>query len=180
MVALNEHTVENGCLHVMPRTHHLGRITHHLTGDQAGADMERVRLAEQQVGQVPVLLRPGDTLFFHCNLLHASPQNRSDGPRWSIITAFNAKSNDPFRAHHHPKYTPLDRWGDEAVLQLAGRGISEGDGTVFMCPDEDSSAQARGQTEKDVTIDETSRSSVSYGTSIDGTGNMRNGEPPAA
>ena len=34
MVALNEHTVANGCLHVMPRSHHLGRITHQLTGGQ--------------------------------------------------------------------------------------------------------------------------------------------------
>ena len=145
MVALNEHTVENGCLHVMPRTHHLGRITHQLTGGQAGADMERVRLAEQQAGQVPVLLQPGDTLFFHCNLLHASPQNRSDGPRWSIITAYNAKSNDPFREHHHPRYTPLDRWHDETLLQLAGQGITEGDGTEFMRAAEDDSAKGEGQ-----------------------------------
>jgi len=155
MTALNEHTVENGCLHVMPRSHHLGRITHALTGGQAGADMERVKLAEAKLGQVPVLLQPGDTLFFHSNLLHASPQNRSDGPRWSIISAYNTRSNDPFREHQHPRYTPLDRWDDASVLQLEGRGIAEGDGTVFMLPEQDTSAAGEGQGERDVNIDAT-------------------------
>ena len=146
MVALTEHTVENGCLHVLPRTHHLGRITHQLSGGQAGADMERVRHAEQQLGgQVPVLLQPGDTLFFHCNLLHASPQNTSERARWSIITAYNARSNDPFRVHHHPNYAPLDRWHDSTLLRLVGQGVREGDGTEFMNSEEDDSAKAHGQ-----------------------------------
>jgi len=145
MVALNEHTIENGCLHVMPRSHHLGRVTHTTTGTQAGADMERVRLAEMQFGVKPVLLQPGDAIFFHCNLLHASPQNKSQSQRWSIITAYNARSNDPFREHHHPKYTPLDRWPDDAIRRLSKCGITEGDGTIFMQHEKDQSAAAEGQ-----------------------------------
>ena len=39
---------------------------------------------------VHVEAEPGDVLFFHCNLLHRSDQNRSENPRWSLICCYNA------------------------------------------------------------------------------------------
>ena len=41
-IAVDPATRENGCMQVMRGSHELGRIDHVLTGDQAGADMERV------------------------------------------------------------------------------------------------------------------------------------------
>ena len=41
-IAVDPATKENGCLQVVERSHELGRIDHVLTGDQAGADPERV------------------------------------------------------------------------------------------------------------------------------------------
>ena len=42
-IAVDPATRENGCLQVIRGSHHLGRIDHVLTGEQAGADQERVR-----------------------------------------------------------------------------------------------------------------------------------------
>jgi len=60
-------------------------------------------------------MAPGDTLFFHCNLLHRSDQNRSENPRWSMICCYNAARNDPYKEAHHPRYTPLHKVPDSAV-----------------------------------------------------------------
>src|SRR3982750_2115429 len=42
-IAVDAATRENGCLQVIEGSHNLGPIDHVLTGDQAGADMERVQ-----------------------------------------------------------------------------------------------------------------------------------------
>ncbi|MGZ0189669.1 MAG: phytanoyl-CoA dioxygenase family protein, partial [Alphaproteobacteria bacterium] len=53
MVALDQCTKDNGCLQVLRGSHHLGRIDHGLLdGDQVGADLSRVRQAEQQLDLV--------------------------------------------------------------------------------------------------------------------------------
>ena len=57
-----------------------------------------------------------------------------------MITAYNARANNPFREHHHPCYAPLDRWDDGAVLALKALGVRDGDGTVFMQSRDDASA----------------------------------------
>ena len=49
----------------------MGRINHNLSGEQAGADLERLKLAKEKFQLVYVEMEPGDALFFHCNLLHS-------------------------------------------------------------------------------------------------------------
>ena len=46
-IAVDPGTRENGCLQVIRGSHHCGRIDHVLTGDQAGADRERVARTAQ-------------------------------------------------------------------------------------------------------------------------------------
>ena len=116
-IAVDPATRENGCLQVIKGSHELGRIEHVLTGDQAGADRERVDKALERLELVYVEMAPGDTLFFHCNLLHRSDQNRSDHPRWSMICCYNAARNDPYKESHHPRYTPLSKVPDSAVRE---------------------------------------------------------------
>ena len=48
MVAVDKATEENGCMQVLKGSHKLGRINHILSGDQAGADMERVEEAKRR------------------------------------------------------------------------------------------------------------------------------------
>ncbi|NVK25200.1 MAG: phytanoyl-CoA dioxygenase family protein [Gammaproteobacteria bacterium] len=115
MIAINKATVENGCLEVLKGSHHIGRINHNATGDQKGADMVFVDEAIKHHELVKVELEPGDTLFFHCNLLHKSNQNRSDHPRWAMIPAYCGESAKPFR-ENSLIYRPLDKVEDDAIL----------------------------------------------------------------
>jgi len=124
-IAVDKGTKENGCLQVIRGSHKMGRIDHTLTGDQAGADMERVKYALERLELVYVEMEPGDALFFHANLLHRSDQNRSENPRWSMICCFNAARNDPYKESHHPRYTPLKKVADAEVLKAGNKRFAE-------------------------------------------------------
>ena len=80
----------------------MGRIEHGKTGDQTGADMEIVGAALERLELVYIEAEPGDALFFHCNLLHRSDQNRSPDPRWSLICCYNAARNNPYKESRAP------------------------------------------------------------------------------
>lgn len=106
----------NGGLQVVPGSHKAGRIEH-VQLDQTVANQERVEaLCEHYGGKVYTDLQPGDTLFFHSNLLHTSYKNDSDLRRWCLLTAYNRADNDPIYKHHHPNYTPLDKVEDSAIM----------------------------------------------------------------
>ena len=117
-IAVDRATKENGCLQVIEGSHHCGRVDHVLTGDQAGADRERVEQILQRMPLVHLEMEPGDAVFFHCNLLHRSDQNRSEHPRWSMICCYNAARNDPYKESHHPRYTPLKVVPDSAIREV--------------------------------------------------------------
>lgn len=116
MIAINRATVANGCLQVLKGSHHIGRINHARTGDQKGADMVFVDEAMKHHELVNVELEPGDTLFFHCNLLHKSNQNTSSEPRWVMIAAYCADSARPFK-ESSLIYRPLDKVEDSAIIE---------------------------------------------------------------
>ncbi len=116
LIAVDRATRENGCLQVLKGSHRLGRIDHGKTGDQVGADLQRVEAAIARFPLVHCEMQPGDALFFHANLLHRSDQNLSEYPRWSLICCYNTKHNDPIiRNGRHPNYSPLSVWDDAAV-----------------------------------------------------------------
>jgi len=124
-IAVDRATRANGCLQVIEGSHRLGRIDHVLTGDQAGADLERVQAILERLPLVYVEMEPGDVLFFHCNLLHRSAENRSEYPRWSMICCYNAASNDPYKESHHPRYTPLSIVPDSAIPEAGLRRFAD-------------------------------------------------------
>jgi hypothetical protein len=125
MIAVDVATRQNGCLQVLRGSHRLGRIDHVKIGDQTGADPERVAEAQRRHDLVYVEAQPGDTLFFHANLLHRSDQNRSAAPRWSLIACYNARHNDPFRESRHPRYSPLQKTAESAIRDWARRQSTE-------------------------------------------------------
>jgi len=118
MVAVDRANRENGCLEVLKGSHLMGRVNHGLSGDQAGADMERVDAALQVMERVYCEMDPGDTLFFHPNTLHCSAANSSEHPRWSLICCYNAASNNPYKPSHHPAYTKLYKVDDSEILRV--------------------------------------------------------------
>jgi hypothetical protein len=115
MIAVDPAKVNNGCLEVLKGSHILGRLDHSLAGEQSGADPERVEIALERFERVAVELEPGDTLFFHCNLLHCSGQNHSPDPRWAMICCYNAARNNPYKVSRHPQYTPLEQVDDTLI-----------------------------------------------------------------
>lgn len=147
-IAVDPATRENGCMQVLKGSHLMGRIEHVLTGDQAGADMERVNQVCKRLELVYVEMDPGDVLFFHANLLHRSDQNRSDNPRWAMICCYNAARNDPYKEAHHPRYTPLHKVPDSAILEAGMRRFSDSNTDVaWLKNEEDRSARELAKTE---------------------------------
>ncbi len=127
-IAVDRATRENGCLQVLRGSQHIGRIDHNKTGDQTGADMERVEAAMERYEHVHVEAEPGDAIFLHCNSLHRSDQNRSDNPRWSLICCYNAAENNPYKESRHPRYTPLAKVKDTAIADWAADSSTGGGG----------------------------------------------------
>jgi hypothetical protein len=142
MIAVDPANRENGCLQVIRGSHHLGRIDHTLKGEQAGADMERVNVALERLDLVYVEMERGDAVFFHSNLLHRSDQNRSDKPRWVLICCYNAAHNDPYKEHHHPRYTPLEKVEDDAIRLIGSKRFTEDAANAFLDPVRDISAKS--------------------------------------
>lgn len=124
-IAVDPNTKENGCLQVIRGSHHMGRIEHGKVAGQTGADQERVAKALEQMELVYCELDPGDALFFHSNLLHRSDANTSENPRWTLICCYNAKRNNPYKKHHHPFYSYLEKWPDEKVKEIGRRQWAE-------------------------------------------------------
>jgi len=115
LIAVSRANRANGCLQVLRGSQQMGRIDHGKTGDQTGADMERVEVALQRMELVYAECEPGDAIFFDSNLLHRSDMNTSDEPRWSLICCYNARRNDPYKESRHPRYSPLYKVADEAI-----------------------------------------------------------------
>ena len=129
-IAMDPATRENGCLQVVRGSHQLGRIDHVLTGEWTGADRERVNEILKRMELVHAEMEPSDTLFFHCNLLHRSDQNRSEKPRWSMICCYNAARNDPYKDGPHPRYTPLHKVPDTAIAEAGLRRFGDSSSDV--------------------------------------------------
>ncbi len=124
LIALDAATRANGCLQVLPGSHHMGRVEHGRFGQQTGADPERVQAALARFNRVYCEVEPGTAVFFHCNLLHASDANNSRHPRWSLICCYNAARNDPYKESHHPRYTPLAKVPDSMIKQVGAKTSS--------------------------------------------------------
>jgi ectoine hydroxylase-related dioxygenase (phytanoyl-CoA dioxygenase family) len=139
-IAVDAATIENGCLQVIKASHKLGRVNHVLSGDQAGANMERVEEAKKRLEHVYVELDEGDAVFFHGNTLHRSDKNESEKPRWAMICCYNYKANDPFKESHHPRYTPLKKVPNSAIMEAANNTII--DSAAWLNVREDKSASS--------------------------------------
>lgn len=147
MIAVDAATKENGCLQLLKSSHKMGRINHILSGEQAGADRERVSEAEKRLELIHAKMEAGDAVFFHSNTLHCSGPNHSQNSRWAMICCYNAAANDPYKESHHPGYTKLHKVGDSELLRV---GQSDQARVAVDFADigaDDESAKGLGETE---------------------------------
>lgn len=135
MTAITQATKENGCLQVIRGSHKMGRIEHGFAGEQVGASQLYVDLALKTMELVYVELEPGDTLFFHSNILHRSEANLSDKSRWSLISAYNRQSNPAYNENTQSSVIPIEVVSDEAMLNAASEGLK--DNNSFLTKESD-------------------------------------------
>lgn len=85
-LAISEATLENGCLSVLPGSHKEQKIHPHDpdSRDNVNQGYLEVRGADGERA-VPVLMQPGDVLFFHSYLLHRSENNRARSRRSAMV-----------------------------------------------------------------------------------------------
>jgi ectoine hydroxylase-related dioxygenase (phytanoyl-CoA dioxygenase family) len=134
MIAVDAATEKNGCLQALRGSHKMGRLEHGRTGDQTGADAERMTSALERFEVVHCEMKPGTVLFFHSNLLHRSDANNSADPRWALICCYTAVDNKPFKPGVGGTFSRLEHWDDDRVREVARRHGEE--------------VAARGQREK--------------------------------
>ena len=80
--ALDDATLENGCMHYVAGSHKLKHVPHEKI---PGTPHHVPKNPEQYIG-TPVPINSGGVIFHHGWTLHYSPQNRSNKPRraWAI------------------------------------------------------------------------------------------------
>jgi len=126
MIAVDQATIENGCLQVLKGSHRMGRLEHGLAGNQTGVDMERIAVVLEHFETVHCEMEPGTVLFFHSNLVHRSDPNESDHSRWALICCYSAASNPTFRSDAQAgRYEKLECWSAEEVGEVVQRHQAE-------------------------------------------------------
>ena len=117
IIAVDPMRRDNGCLQFLRGSHRLGRLTHVQVRGHMCADPDHLAEAQKVLDTVYVKMEPGDVMFQHCNTLHASDPNTSESPRTALVVCYNMVHNNPFRAHHHCSYTPINKLPDSAVKE---------------------------------------------------------------
>ena len=78
LTALDDADVENGCLWIIPGSHRQGQISVGQAGSaEAKKSFVEIKVDADESRAVPMPLRAGECLFFHCWTLHKSEGNRA-------------------------------------------------------------------------------------------------------
>ncbi len=88
-IPLQEATLENGCMHFVPRSHTGDVLPHHPIGNDPrviGLEVDTPEALAHTSVTCP--LSPGGATIHHCKTLHYTGPNLSDGPRRAYILAF--------------------------------------------------------------------------------------------
>jgi len=98
VVHVDDATIENGCLCLVPGSHKLGPIEHRSEGSFY------LPLDEWPLEKaVPVPARAGDVLFFGYKMVHGSYINRSQGQRRIVLVQMRSPTDRPLNdAHRSP------------------------------------------------------------------------------
>ena len=90
-IGLDDSTIENGCLHYVPRSHKWDLLPR----ESFANDMDKIRefLTAEQLAEfkpVPIELRKGECSFHHPLMVHGSFANTSNRPRRGVVVNFIA------------------------------------------------------------------------------------------
>jgi ectoine hydroxylase-related dioxygenase (phytanoyl-CoA dioxygenase family) len=128
-VAIDECTVENGCLEFVRGSHRHG-VEEHILVDAAQPYIPDERVPQENV--VPLLMEPGDAVFFHGLTWHASKPNRSPHRRLSIVAVYYADEEYQRAKHNAAWYafrsgaglpTGLSKSSERPLVRMSGASI---------------------------------------------------------
>ncbi len=119
-IPLVDATLENGCLHIWPRTHTSRVLPWHsetITGTgYTEIDAEHLK----QIEAIALPLETGGAILFNDRCIHMSTPNRSKQVRWSVDLRYQPTDQDPMpgygagflaRSYRHPdQVATLDDW----------------------------------------------------------------------
>lgn len=121
-VALDENTLDNGCMQLYKGSHKLGRLHHVHIENQTGADPARLEQIAPHFEKIPAVMKPGAGLFFDCLTLHASSANNSDRHRRNFIMCYNALGNPQIGPHTTSQQFPCPVGTADAVINFTPPG----------------------------------------------------------
>lgn len=92
--------LENGCLHIMPRTHRQKVLSWHKES-QTGTGYTEVDFEHlgTEHEAVPLPIKAGGAILFNDRCIHMSTPNRSNQVRWSLDLRYQPTDQDPMPAH---------------------------------------------------------------------------------
>ncbi|MGH3248493.1 MAG: phytanoyl-CoA dioxygenase family protein [Trebonia sp.] len=123
LIYLDDATVENACLQVLPESHRQGLADHYIDGFFRGKVTGPG--APDPAKAVPIEAPAGSVVFIHCLLLHYSAPNHSDRLRRAFLPAYRAADAYPIyfgahAAHNEPGVTLLRGKASEVARVEAG------------------------------------------------------------
>lgn len=100
-IPLVDSTLENGCMHLIPRTHKKRVIEHHAESYTGTAftevALDYVEKRKKEVIAMP--MKAGSALLFNDRLIHSSTPNNSHNVRWSVDLRYQPTDQDPMPQH---------------------------------------------------------------------------------
>ena len=96
-IPLVDATFENGCLHLIPRTHRRRLLSHHSESYSGTGytELDERHTQPHRAEVLPVPLAAGGAILFNDRFIHSSTANRSDGVRWSVDLRYQPVGQDP-------------------------------------------------------------------------------------
>ena len=98
-IPLVDATLENGCLHIWPRTHTSRVLSFHAETYTGTAYTEIDDEHLKTIEAVPLPLEAGGAILFNDRCIHSSTPNNSDRVRWSVDLRYQPTDQDFMRGY---------------------------------------------------------------------------------
>jgi ectoine hydroxylase-related dioxygenase (phytanoyl-CoA dioxygenase family) len=113
-LAVTQATLQNGCLHVLPRSQ-TEPVHKHVPDRRPGANYGYFEIVDFDMStSEPVLMSPGDLLVFDSHLMHCSTDNESDGIRAAMVYHYATAGTVDHSEEYFPStndWVPVRRGG---------------------------------------------------------------------
>ena len=97
VIHLTESDEQMGCMRIVPGSHRLGQIEKTDGHSFVKGVHDRYKLEDAK----PIIVGPGDVVFFHCCSLHGSMQNVSKRPRKTVLVQLYSGSDRVVDGNRH-------------------------------------------------------------------------------